>query len=666
MPRAASPAGNGFRNTAGRPLSRPGRPEGGVALHANMHMLRDEFIRRLRRTYAGRREALAGIGTRRQALAYRDEVRRKLAKCFGPLPDRTPLNPRVTRVADRGAFTVECLLFASRPGFLVSANFYLPARRSGPVPGVVVACGHALAAKAYGLYQDVCLRLVRNGYAVLIYDPINQGERLFRPKTRAAADLCGGHNLAGKQLILVDEPFCAWRLWDGIRAVDYLASRPEVDRRQLGITGQSGGGTLSSFIWAFEPRLRMLATSCWQTSYLCDLENEMPADSEQYPPGILRAGLDKIDFLMARLGEPALLLGQEYDYFDDRGLRQGHAELRRLHVLAGGDPALCRLALDTQEHSFSRANQETAVAFFNRVLGRGAPRRVRQPPRQEEQELLATPENDVAAAGSRPMADLIAERARRVAAARARPADIRAALRAVLGIRLPVRVPHTRRFFNWIGRRKPTGAMICHFGVEPEPGILAILSRVGPAGRPHRLAVGRAAHVYLPNLSSEEELASRRTMRGYRDFWCLDPRGIGEGLWGDAGQFVSDYGYDYLYCGYYLMYGECVLGQRVHDVLAVVALLRAEGARRIFLHGAGQGALLALMAGVLDPRIDGVFCRGAPNSYLEQACDPALNWPSSNFPRGILKRLDLPDLRQALGRRLKQDAERGARFRARW
>lgn len=628
-----------------------------------MYMLRDEFIRRMRVTYACRRETLTGIRTRAQALRYRNMIRRKLANCFGPLPEKTPLNPRVTRVIDRGEFTVECVLFESRPEFLVSANFYLPKQRRGRVPGVAVTCGHALDAKAYGLYQEVSIRLVRNGYAVLIYDPINQGERLLYPGNRAKADLCGGHNRMGKQLLLMNEPFCAWRLWDGIRAVDYLASRPEVERAQLGVTGQSGGGTLSSYLWAFDRRLRMVATSCWQTSYLHDLENEMPADSEQYPPDLLQAGLDKIDFLMARLGEPSLLLGQEFDYFDNRGLRQGHTELLRLHRLAGGDPALCRLSLDKEQHAYSRDNQEAMIAFFNKVLDRGAPRICRHVHRVPEQELLVTEKNDVASAGSRHMDALIRERAQRVVSSRPRPGNVRAVLRKVLGIEKSINVPPYRRFFHSTVKRNRTSACIYRFGVETEPGIVAILRRVRNGGQPYRLDVGNSAYVYLPNLSFAEELNARRTMKGYRDFWCLDVRGIGESLWGHVRQFTSDYGYDYMMCGHYLLYGESYLGKRVYDVLATVALLRAEGARRIHLHGVGQGALLALLAGAMDPEVTSVSCQGAPESYLDLACDPSANWPTSNFVRGILNHLDLPDIRKALGNRLKKDANRGARFR---
>jgi len=628
-----------------------------------MYMLRDEFIRRVRSTYALRRAELAGIRTRAQALAYRDKVRRKLAACFGPLPEKTPLNPRVTRVIDRGAFTVECVLFESRPGFLVSANFYLPKKRRSRVPGVVVTCGHSLDAKAYGLYQEACIRLVRNGYAVLIYDPVNQGERLLYPGNREKVNLCAGHNRVGKQLLLINDPFCAWRLWDGIRAVDYLASRPEVARAQMGVTGQSGGGTLSSYIWAFDRRLRMVATSCWQTSYLNDLENEMPADSEQYPPDLLSAGLDKIDFLIARLGEPSLILGQEFDYFDNRGLQQGYAELLRLHRLLGADPALCRAALDKMRHSYSRGNQESMIAFFNKVLGRGAPRVCRHVPPVPAPELMVTPKNDVVSAGSRRMDALIRERVARAAASRPEPRDVRAALRKVLGIAPPPGVPPYRRFFHSASRRERSRACIYRFGVETEPGIVAILRRVRHGGQPYRLDVGSSAHLYLPNLSSAAELAARRTMQGCRDFWCLDVRGIGESFWGNGGQFKSDYGHDYMISAHYLMYGESYLGKRVYDVLAAVALLRAEGARRIHLHGAGQGALLALMAGVLDPKIASVSCRGAPESYLDMANDPLVNWPTTNFVRDILNHLDLPDIRRALGTRLKPEKDRGARFR---
>lgn len=73
-------------------------------------------------------------------------------------------------------------------------------------------------------------------------------------------------------------------------ALDYLLSRPEIDPNHLGITGNSGGGTMTSWIWGLDPRFTMAAPSCFITTFEKNLENEIPADAEQYPPGVLGHG----------------------------------------------------------------------------------------------------------------------------------------------------------------------------------------------------------------------------------------------------------------------------------------------------------------------------------------------------------------------------------------
>ena len=239
-------------------------------------------------------------------------------------------------------------------------------------------------------------------------DPAGQGERDIYSHVDTGGKLscktpCDAHNILGRQLHAGGEWFGTWRLWDGIRATDYLASRPEVDATKLAVTGQSGGGTLSAYLWAMDSRLRAVASSCWATSYLNDAENAMPADEEQYPPGWLAAGLDKIDFFNVRAGEPTLLLGQEQDFFDDRGLKSGYAELRRLHGLVGGDPATCVLSMDVKMHEYSDAAQLAMLTFFNRVFGKPAPAPLRPVP---EQNLQVTPQGDVWKAGSRPIPEL--------------------------------------------------------------------------------------------------------------------------------------------------------------------------------------------------------------------------------------------------------------------
>ena len=623
--------------------------------------LEEFYVGRMRKTYGEREKRIAAIRTPAAASRYRARVRKAVAVAFGVLPPRTPLQARTWRVSEHGEYRIEGVTFESRPGFWVTATLYLPAERNGRVPAVLFPCGHAANGKAYPLYVAACIRLVREGYAVLIYDPINQGERELYSLLDTGGRLsrnnnCEGHNIIGRQLQACGDWLGTWRMWDGIRALDYLVARPEVDKTRLGITGQSGGGTLSAFIWAMDRRLGAVASGCWCTSYLNDIENSMPADEEQYPPGFLAAGLDKIDLFLARAGEPVLLLGQEFDFFDDRGLRRGYAELNRLHGLLGGGSDTCRLSLDTDTHSYSERNQLAMLAFFNRVFAKSAPAPQRLPVPHEERELQVTPEGDVCRAGSRPMHELVAEQARRIAAGCAPvlavelPEIIR---RALVVPELPG-VPHHRRLFQTATMRACTGQQIHRFIVETGPGVICVLRHVCRVGTPFRMNPGPRTFLYLPNLDSQQDLARADTMSGEDDFWALDVRGLGEELF-SADDPYALYGHDYMLAGHAVLYGETLLGGRLADVLRTVCLLRAEGAREIHLVGHKQGAVLALLAAALDPTVASVASQGAPESFLALASAPFTFWPAVNFPRGVLRAFDLPAVREALGPRLAVD-----------
>lgn len=629
-----------------------------MAFHDYPKLLEEHYIRRMRETYRARQDKLRQIKTADQAYDYVRQVRRAMRRIFGPLPLRTPLHPQVVRTTDFGEYRVDHVLLESRPHFLMSANFYLPAKQAGPLPAVLFTCGHALEGKAYEGYVKACVRLVREGYCVLNYDPINQGERDSYTSVDTGGRLtrnepCNGHQVLGRQLHAYGDWLGTWRLWDGIRGVDYLVSRSEVDASKLGVTGNSGGGTMSAYLWAMEPRLRMVASSCWVTSYLLDLENSMPADEEQYPPGLLAAGLDKIDFFMARAGEPALLLGQQFDFFDDRGLRQAHSELLRIHRLLGGPTKTCRLSVDSSIHGYSDASQREMVEFFNDCLGRPAPAPDRTIDVPGEGKLQVTPHLDVTGVGSRPPYEMVAEQAQRIAATRPKqtPTKLAETVRRTLGVHLSRRPPHHRRLFQMESVREVTGQRVYRFVMELESGILCVLRRVCRQGEPFTMHPQPRAILYLPNVSSEAELAVPETMAGIDEFWMLDVRGLGEELCHPADP-MQLYGHDYMLAGYADLYGESLLGDRVSDVLNAVQLLRAEGAKEVHLVGRKQGALLALLAGVLDPGIKTITSLEAPESFLALATATYTFWPRGNFPRRVLQAFDLPEVRKFLGRRL--------------
>jgi len=142
--------------------------------------------------------------------------------------------------------------FREPANFPVTANLYLPKGRTGPAPGVVGTCGHSKGGKAEGPYQSFAQGLARQGYVCLIFDPIGQGERSqyltsdLKPRHGGPV---GEHLYAGNQQFLVGDFFGAWRAWDGIRALDYLLTRPRSTRGTFGVTGNSAAAHDDVALW---------------------------------------------------------------------------------------------------------------------------------------------------------------------------------------------------------------------------------------------------------------------------------------------------------------------------------------------------------------------------------------------------------------------------------
>jgi len=131
-------------------------------------MVQEWYVEQVRAAEKIGLDAQAALKTKADAEAYIAGVRKKIAHCFGPFPEKTPLNAKVTGKLDRDAYTIEKVIFESRPGFLVTANLYLPKGAKGPRPGVVGSCGHSHDGKASPAYQSFCQGLARMGYVVLM------------------------------------------------------------------------------------------------------------------------------------------------------------------------------------------------------------------------------------------------------------------------------------------------------------------------------------------------------------------------------------------------------------------------------------------------------------------------------------------------------------------
>ena len=622
------------------------------------HMVEEYYVARLRAITQSRAQTRARIRTRADVIELRREVRRKLRRCFGSFPARTPLNARVTGTVVRKDYRIENVIYESRPGFPVTANLYVPTRCRGPFPAVLGACGHSDTGKVCEVYQAFSQNLARQGYIVLIYDPISQGERLQYPKREGAAHpvgCCQEHNMAGNQMSLLGNFFGLWRTWDGIRGLDYLLSRPEADPTRVGVTGNSGGGTLSTYLTALDDRFTMAAPSCFVTRYLNNLENELPADSEQIPPGIVAAGLDTADFFVAQIPRPTLLLGQNNDYFDRRGLEATYEELRRLYAILGAEEDV-QLFIGPTDHGYSIHNREAMYRFFNRHAGIRASGRERGPGRSEKEEVLqVTPRGQVHKMGVRRVFDFTKDEAQRAAKSRKSLSGKKLAERMASTLGLPKRsgAPHYR-----VLRGQPLSAkrhrFVSCFAVETEPGIRALLHVLPLEGRRFHFPRARNATVYVPHLSAVREMAGGKAP-GTDPLFAVDMRGIGQlaPVSCNCQEFFASYDADYFYASQGHMLAEPYCGRRVHDLLCVLDLFEAQGYGAVHLVGRGLGAITATFAACLHPLVNQVTLHNALLSYHELTQVPVRSWPWSSMVFGILKDFDLPDCyRELKGKKL--------------
>jgi len=203
-------------------------------------------------------DSLKGITSKAEWEKRRPELRKQFLAMMGldPLPERTSLNAKVTGTVEGEGFVVEKLVFESRPGLFVTANVYSPKRTNGggpeKFPAILYVCGHGSVVEngvSYGskvYYQYHPAWFAAHGYVCIILDTLQLGE------------IPGEHHGTYKLNQWWWQSFGytpgGVELWNAIRALDYLESRPDVDAKKVGVTGRSGGGATSWWILAADDR----------------------------------------------------------------------------------------------------------------------------------------------------------------------------------------------------------------------------------------------------------------------------------------------------------------------------------------------------------------------------------------------------------------------------
>ncbi len=649
LPMAASQLGTASLQAAEPPPLDP--------LNRFPRMLHESVVARVRQVDQVANARKSALKTKADAEAYIRDLRQKMRRVFGPLPPKTPLRPQIVGVIERDAYRIEKVLFESRPGFLVSANLYVPKGRKFPLPGVVGACGHTLSAKAAEPYQSFGQGLARQGYVTLVFDPLGQGERTDYPNSKPPLSTVLQHLMAGNQQTLVGESISTWRAWDGIRALDYLLTRPEVDPKHVGVTGTSGGGTATTWMCALDPRWTMAAPSCFITTFRRNLENEIPADAEQYPPKSLALGLDHDDFLAVMAPKPIVILANEKDFFDIRGADEAYQRLRKLYRLLGAESNIS-LHRSPTEHGFSKENREGMYRWFNRVTGVSTAQAEPALVIEKEETLRCTPHGRVEELGSRPVWHFTREKASQLAASKTTLSPDALNKAIVAALKLPARTGTPDfRILRPLTRRGYPLPHSTAYVVETEPGVQALVSLLGPAPYYSRPPAGRRrAVLYVAHQSSDVEMrldplvAEVIKAEPESTFYACDVRGIGESKPNTCGTdaYRNPYGPDYFYAGHGLMLDYPMAGQRTHDVLRVLDWLAQCGHTEVHLVAKGWGAVPATFAALLSQLVKQVTLKNALKSYREVAEAELYTWPLATLIPNVLASFDLPECYAAL------------------
>jgi len=340
-----------------------------LSAHAAMPS-RDEaladFFRRETRAISER--SLADLTTSNAWLEQLPVKRAQLAEMLGlsPMPPRTELQATVTKRFEHDTFTVENLHFQSRPGLYVTANLYVPKHLTKPAPTILYVCGHSPVVTnkvSYGTkaaYQHWGAWFARNGYVCMIIDTLESGEILGEHHGTYRAGTwwwnSRGYTPAGVET------------WNGMRALDYLGTRPEVDTNRFGITGRSGGGAYSWYVTAMDDRIKAAAP----TAGITDLENHVV-------DGAVEGHCDCMFFVntyrwdypqLAALAAPRPLLICNTDddtIFPLDGVVRLRDKVRRVYDLlgAGGN---CGLVITPGPHKDTQELQVPVMRWFNRHL----------------------------------------------------------------------------------------------------------------------------------------------------------------------------------------------------------------------------------------------------------------------------------------------------------
>lgn len=333
------------------------------------------------------------IETKEELIPYQAKRKKFFLDMVGEIPydPNRPLYEKVHGVIDEKTLRIEKITFESREGVRVSANLYIPKERKEPAAGILFQIGHAEQGKSWRDYQRVARTLAESGLVVLIMDPIGQGERLeYIDKengTILVHPTVEEHQYFGNQCFLMGNTPIKYFVSDAKKAIDYLISRPEVDPDKIGITGSSGGGTMTTYLMLLDDRVQAAAPGTFLTTREDYYFAGGAQDAEQIWPGATEKGFDHYELVTCFCPKPLMILAVDSDFFPYEGTQKIYQYGKKMYRLYDKEDQI-GLYTDQSGHRYSLPLAEKAAAFFCQVFYKDSKKEILGQARYLEEKLL--------------------------------------------------------------------------------------------------------------------------------------------------------------------------------------------------------------------------------------------------------------------------------------
>lgn len=586
---------------------------------------------------ATRREAVAAIRTPAEVAARQQHVRQTILGLLGDLStDHPPLAARITHTIHQDGFDVETVIYDSEPGQHITADLFVPTGSAGTRhPAVIISPGHGSNGKAsdYAFAAD----FARNGIVALAWDIVGEGERreYFDPVIGAsrAERPTGDHSVAAFQSLVTGLPIASRFLRDAMRGVDFLASRAEVDPNRIGAFGCSGGGTMTAYLGALDPRVKAVATACYVTDFDHLLGSIGPQDGEQSIPGFIAAGLDIADWIELAAPKPYAVISTTEDMFPFAGASAAVAEAQRFWAIDGAADRF-HWFTGPGPHGAIAPMGDKIVGFFRdalRAKGPARPFAALRPDDPAQLDATETGQLSTSPMPGRTMATLAAERAAAIAP-KTRPdaAAVVSAIRRLAGVSAtPPAATLTGDTLRIAAAIGPIDAAVVRPSETPSRAVLL-------------LGTGRLAQTRAKALAAQGA-----------EVVVLPPRGA-DGSEEVKAQIVGN---ENLLALRTMLVGSTLTGLRLDDALGALGWLKTNVAAPLSIEGIGEAGPVALQAALLDPDVASVRAIASQLSVRAAVDRPMQRDLAPIAVPGMLAAYDLPDVIAALAPRpVKLDA----------